>query len=423
MPARKPRDAVVSQSAGTCLSCGRTLLASDHFCGGCGTPAPPRPTLSSSPDAEPEHLGEEPQGPPRKPEILGLWREPEPRSPVLKWLLWAGPVLVVAVAYLLLRGPSTEPVAIIEIPRTAADSFPRTAPITPTAPSADNAQSGTGSAGPAVAEVAALDVVPGQARIAPGSSVRFKVLATNRSGTPVTGREVEWRSDAPQVVTVSRTGVVTGVTPGGAIVTATIGGRSASAMVTVGLRGNAALVVQPTNVSIAVKQTARLNAVVRDESGNVMTPHGVEWSSSGPSIAAVSPVGVVTGVAPGVARISVRGEGLTATPVTVTVKGAGPAVPAPVAFKSAIPAAPLKGVARPAAPVKPGVLQMLVTPWAMVSVDGRAGIRRARGIDTLPAGRHRLRFERPGFVTIDTSVTVGPGELRIVDIQLIPRKP
>jgi hypothetical protein len=41
---------------------------------------------------------------------------------------------------------------------------------------------------------------------------------------------------------------------------------------------------------------------------------------------------------------------------------------------------------------------MLVTPWALVSVDGHAGLQRTREVDTLSAGAlHRLHFERPGF--------------------------
>lgn len=72
----------------------------------------------------------------------------------------------------------------------------------------------------------------------------------------------------------------------------------------------------------------------------------------------------------------------------------------------------------------PGLLEMLVTPWASVSIDGRAAIRRARGVDTLVAGiPHRVRFERPGFATIDTIVTLRSGEQRLLDVQMTATKP
>jgi hypothetical protein len=92
--------------------------------------------------------------------------------------------------------------------------------------------------------------------------------------------------------------------------------------------------------------------------------------------------------------------------------------------KAVAPVAPAKVPAKVAGPVAPGIVQMLVTPWAIVSIDGRTGVPRARGVDTLSARvRHRLRFERPGFVTIDTTVTLQSGEQRVVEIQMIPRKP
>src|SRR5262245_44327414 len=72
----------------------------------------------------------------------------------------------------------------------------------------------------------------------------------------------------------------------------------------------------------------------------------------------------------------------------------------------------------------PGVLQMLVTPWATVSIDGRGATPRARGADTLAAGiPHRLRFERPGFVTINSTVVLHPGERRMMEIRMTPMTP
>jgi uncharacterized protein YjdB len=269
--------------------------------------------------------------------------------------------------------------------------------------------------------VATLEMAPSQARITPGGTLRLKVLATTRGGTLVTGHAVDWRSDAPNVAAVSRTGVVTGVAPGGAIVTATTEGRSASAMVTVVGRGAAALVVQPGNVSIAVNKTARLNAIVREEMGNVRPPRSVAWSTSAPGIASVSQTGLVTGLAPGTARVTVTGEGLIGVPTTVTVTGSVAVTRPPVAAKAPPAGAPAKVTVK--APVAPGIVQMLVMPWAFVSIDGHAAVHRARGVDTLSAGvQHRLRFERPGFVTFDTTVMLQPGEQRVLEIQLTPRK-
>jgi serine/threonine-protein kinase len=57
-----------------------------------------------------------------------------------------------------------------------------------------------------------------------------------------------------------------------------------------------------------------------------------------------------------------------------------------------------------------GVLQVLIRPWANVFIDGAAHGSNTRLVDTLAVGRHTLRFERDGFVTVDTTVTLQPGQ-------------
>jgi hypothetical protein len=79
---------------------------------------------------------------------------------------------------------------------------------------------------------------------------------------------------------------------------------------------------------------------------------------------------------------------------------------------------------RLAIPQEPAVLQMLITPvWARVYVDGISRGSRARGVDTLQAGIHRLRFERAGYVTVDTTVNLQPGELLRLRVQMRQRNP
>jgi serine/threonine-protein kinase len=70
---------------------------------------------------------------------------------------------------------------------------------------------------------------------------------------------------------------------------------------------------------------------------------------------------------------------------------------------------PPQPVQQPAQPQR-GVLQVLIRPWANVFVDGTAHGSNTRLVDTLAAGTHTLRFERNGFVTVDTTVTLRPGQ-------------
>jgi len=58
-----------------------------------------------------------------------------------------------------------------------------------------------------------------------------------------------------------------------------------------------------------------------------------------------------------------------------------------------------------------------------VSINGLPKGQRTRGVDTLPSGTYRLHFERAGFASVDTTVTLHPGEQRLIRIQMIPRNP
>lgn len=85
------------------------------------------------------------------------------------------------------------------------------------------------------------------------------------------------------------------------------------------------LMVKPGSLSLVTGGTAPLSAVWVDKSGNETAILSVvEWSSSAPSIATATPIGIVsgiliTGVLPGNAVITAKIEGKTATcPVSVT---------------------------------------------------------------------------------------------------------
>jgi serine/threonine-protein kinase len=71
-------------------------------------------------------------------------------------------------------------------------------------------------------------------------------------------------------------------------------------------------------------------------------------------------------------------------------------------------------------PVSPGILQLRIQPWANVSIDGAPVGQKSLRVDTLSAELpHRLRFERDGWVTKDTVVTLRPGETvqRMIELQ------
>lgn len=74
----------------------------------------------------------------------------------------------------------------------------------------------------------------------------------------------------------------------------------------------ASVAVSQTSGTVGRGETLRLTATPRDAAGNPLAGRPVQWSSSSPSIAAVSEAGVVTGLAYGSVTITAASEGQTA---------------------------------------------------------------------------------------------------------------
>lgn len=144
--------------------------------------------------------------------------------------------------------------------------------------------------------------------------------ATSPSGQSLSGRLFDWSSSAPGVAAVNTAGVVTGVAPGSAVITASSGGKSGQTTVRV-LARVAAVTVTPSPATVSVGGTRQLAVALRDAANNVLTDlaeRTVTWTSDAPSVATVSNAGVVTGVRLGTANVTVSVDGVTRTvPVTV----------------------------------------------------------------------------------------------------------
>ena len=79
----------------------------------------------------------------------------------------------------------------------------------------------------------------------------------------------------------------------------------------------------------------------------------------------------------------------------------------------------------PAAPPPAGsqvaILQLRVAPWANITINGEAKGARPQLVDTLIPGTHLLHFEREGFETKDTTITLKPGETARLLIRMVPK--
>ncbi|HLB37379.1 MAG TPA: Ig-like domain-containing protein [Gemmatimonadales bacterium] len=151
-----------------------------------------------------------------------------------------------------------------------------------------------------------------------GVTAQLGATVQDANGEGMPGAAVTWTSSDPDVATVSATGLVTAVGNGTAIITATSGGVSGTATVTVAQQAAVVAVSPEATTLTALGATAPLAATVRDAGGSVMVGAAIAWASSNTDVATVSAAGVVTAVGNGTATITATSGGVSGT-ATVTV--------------------------------------------------------------------------------------------------------
>ncbi|HWP72604.1 MAG TPA: Ig-like domain-containing protein, partial [Gemmatimonadaceae bacterium] len=124
------------------------------------------------------------------------------------------------------------------------------------------------------------------------------------SGRLLANRPVTWTSSDVDIATVTESGLVTALSPGGTIITATAEGRSAFASITVAAIPIASVVITPAVNDLFVGQTTQLTAEARDASGAPLTDRVIVWATSRPQVATVTSEGLVTAISSGTATIT-----------------------------------------------------------------------------------------------------------------------
>lgn len=108
-----------------------------------------------------------------------------------------------------------------------------------------------------------------------------------------------WASSNTGVATVSGAGVVTGVAPGTATVTATSEGKSGSTTMTVLRAQVTSIRFAPVQYPFIVGDTVRIRAVSVDSLGRELPDRAVTYTGSNNAVATVSSSGLASGIAPG----------------------------------------------------------------------------------------------------------------------------
>jgi uncharacterized protein YjdB len=132
------------------------------------------------------------------------------------------------------------------------------------------------------------------------------VLPANASDKTVT-----WVSETPGVATVNSEGIVTGVAQGTAVITATVANPNTLGTAAIPAPARVTVTVDPLAVTgVGLKAETTLGVGATETLIPVIDPpnasnRNVTWTSSDISVATVSPGGVITGVAPGTATVTV----------------------------------------------------------------------------------------------------------------------
>lgn len=164
-------------------------------------------------------------------------------------------------------------------------------------------------------------------------TVQLIAAVKDGNGNAVGGATVNWSSSDPNCVQVSASGLATAGNPGTATITATSGGVSGTAVITVLPPPVATVEVTPAEGSVLVGSKLQLAAVTKDASGNVLTGRTVSWMSHSPSVASVDNEGRVTGLAPG-------------GPVTITATSEGKSGDATVTVLAPVASVQVGGIFR-----------------------------------------------------------------------------
>jgi uncharacterized protein YjdB len=177
------------------------------------------------------------------------------------------------------------------------------------------------------APIASLTTTPDTVTLRTGQTRQLTAIARDAQGNVLSNRPVSWTSSDTLLARVSETGLVTSVSPGEAVITATAENRSSAARITVLQVPVSSVSVSPAAIMMRLGETRQLAAAVQDSAGNALAGRAVTWTSSDTLRAQVTAAGVVSAVGEGQAVITAVSEGRLATAsISIFPASTGPVV-------------------------------------------------------------------------------------------------
>ncbi len=212
----------------------------------------------------------------------------------------------------------TPAIATVVSPGVATGVSVGVAAITATS----GAKSGSAALTVTPATLSSIVVTPLVASIPSGLTQRFVATGTFSDGTSLDiSNSVTWTSGAVAVATVVSPGIATGQSAGVATITASIGGKSGAATLTVTAATLTSIVVTPAAATVPSGLTQGFVATGTFSNGTSLDiSNTVAWSSGAIAVATVVSPGIATGVSVGTATITATSAGKSGSAtLTVTV--------------------------------------------------------------------------------------------------------
>jgi uncharacterized protein YjdB len=160
--------------------------------------------------------------------------------------------------------------------------------------------------------VASVTVLPVGWQVDAGQQVQLSLDVRDIYGT-LLSRTAVWNTSDAAVATVDVNGLVTGVTEGDVVISASVDGvtGSAAGKVMKGKDPVASVTLIPASLALGIGETGTFTAELRDATGTLLSGRAVSWNSGSPTVATVSQTGVVTGVGAGTTTITATSEGVS----------------------------------------------------------------------------------------------------------------
>lgn len=156
--------------------------------------------------------------------------------------------------------------------------------------------------------VDSIAVFPDTQTLRPEQTLQLSAVLRDSAGLFLSGRVVAWTSSDTVLATVSDSGVVTALVAGEVSITASSGGVSAAANITIEPVVTTVRVT-PGLSTVWIGRTQPFSVALQDTNGASPTGRRVRWRSTDPGVATVDSLGVVTGLAPGLVSVIATSEG------------------------------------------------------------------------------------------------------------------